>query len=163
MKTIFKNFMKSGENMLQAKNKDRVKVHYTGKLQDGTIFDDSLKREPLEFTIGDNNLIAGFENAVIGMGIGEWKTVKIPAEQAYGPYIKEMVAVIDRKELPAGLVPAVGQQLQVSQDNGNVLVVSVIKITETHVTLDANHPLAGKDLVFDIKLLEIVPPCSCCP
>jgi len=160
---IFKNFIKSEENMLQAKNLDTVKVHYTGKLQDDTIFDDSLKRDPLEFTIGDNNLISGFENAVIGMGIGEWKTVKIPADQAYGPYIKEMVTVIDRKELPAGLEPVIGQQLQVSQDNESVFVVSVTNMTKTTVTLDANHPLSGKDLIFDIKLLEITPPCSCCP
>jgi len=148
--------------MAGAKNADTVKVHYTGKLTDGTIFDDSLNREPLEFTIGKNNLIAGFENAVIGMNVGDWKTVNIPAEEAYGPHMKEMVVEVDRKQLPADLKPVIGAQLQVTQDEGQEIVVSITKITETHVTLDANHPLAGKDLVFEIKLIEILPPCSCC-
>jgi FKBP-type peptidyl-prolyl cis-trans isomerase 2 len=148
--------------MAGAKTADTVKVHYTGKLTDGTIFDDSLNREPLEFTIGNNNLIAGFENAVIGMNVGDWKTVNIPSEQAYGPHMKEMVVEVDRKQLPPDLKPVIGAQLQVTQDEGQEIVVSITQITETHVTLDANHPLAGKDLVFEIKLVEILPPCSCC-
>jgi len=141
---------------MQAKNGDRIKVHYTGKLENGTIFDDSLNREPLEFTIGKSRIIPGFENAVIGMNVGDWKTVTIPAEEGYGPQRQEMVIVAERKHLPAGLVPVIGQQLQISQDDGNMAVVSVTNITDTHVTLDANHPLAGKNLVFDIKLVEII-------
>ncbi len=148
--------------MAGAKTGDTVKIHYTGKLADGSIFDDSLKREPLEFTIGKNSLIAGFENAVIGMIAGDWKTVNIPFEQAYGPHMKEMVVDVDIKQLPQGYKPVIGAQLQVSQDTGEQIVVSITKITETHVTLDANHPLAGKELIFEIKLVEICPPCSCC-
>jgi peptidylprolyl isomerase len=148
--------------MAGAKTGDSVKVHYTGKLTDGTIFDDSLNREPLEFTIGRNNLIAGFENAVLDMNVGEWKTVTIPPEQAYGPHMKEMVVEVERKLLPKDLAPVIGAQLQVSQEQGKEIVVSITKITGTHVTLDANHPLAGKDLVFEIKLVDIVPGCSCC-
>jgi peptidylprolyl isomerase len=152
--------------MAGAKTGDTVKVHYTGRLTDGTIFDDSLEREPLEFIIGKNNLIAGFEEAVIGMNAGDWKTVNIPAEQAYGAYMKEMAVEVDIKQLPPGFKPVLGAQLQVTQDEGQQVVVSITKITPTHVTLDANHPLAGKELVFDIKLVEIAPPgkppCSCC-
>ncbi len=141
--------------MVQAKIGDTVKVHYTGKLADGTIFDDSLNREPLEFTLGNNNLIAGFENAVIGMNAGDWKTVAIASGQAYGPHIKELVVEVTRKQLPADIIPVIGAQLQVTQEENQNIVVSISKITETHITLDANHPLAGKDLIFEIKLLEI--------
>jgi len=144
--------------MIRAKIGDTVKVHYTGKLTDGTVFDDSLNREPLEFTIGRNNLIQGFEDAVIGMSAGQWKTISIKAELAYGPHMKEMVVEVDRQQLPADFKPVIGAQLQVSQDEeGQTAVVSITGITETHVTLDANHPLAGKDLTFDIKLIEILP------
>lgn len=148
--------------MAGAKNGDTVKVHYTGKLTDGSIFDDSLNREPLEFTLGKNNLIPGFENALLGMNAGDWKTVTIPPDQAYGEHLKEMVVEVSRQELPAGFQPVIGAQLQVSQDEGKEIVVSIIAITPTHVTLDANHPLAGKDLVFEINLLEIIPGCPCC-
>lgn len=148
--------------MAGAKIGDKVKVHYTGKLTDGTIFDDSLNREPLEFILGKNNLIPGFEDAVQGMNAGEWKTVTIPFEQAYGPHMKEMVVEVPRKQLPPELKPVIGAQLQVAQNEGQEIVVSITKITETSVTLDANHPLAGKNLVFEIKLLEIIPNCSCC-
>ncbi len=147
--------------MACAKNGDTVKIHYTGKLQDGTLFDTSKDREPLQFTIGKSRIIAGFEQAVIGMNTGESKTVTIPVDQAYGAHKPEMVVTVDKKELPAGLNPVLGQQLQVSQDENNSIVVSVTNITETHVTLDANHPLAGKDLVFDINLVEILPGCGC--
>ena len=156
--------------MPKAKLGDTVKVHYTGKLKDGTVFDDSLKREPLEFKIGENRLIAGFENAVIGMAQGDWKTVNIPVHEAYGPHMKEMVVTVKKTELPKDMVPQIGQQLMISQDDSQKpIVVSVTNITETDVTLDANHPLAGTDLVFELKLMEIMPPghdqghkCSCC-
>ncbi len=149
--------------MAQAKTGDKVKVHYTGKLADGTIFDDSLNREPLEFTLGNNNLIAGFENAVIGMNAGDWKKVAIPSDQAYGPHIKELVIEVDRKQLPENLTPVIGAQLQISQAENQKIVVSISKITETRITLDANHPLAGKDLIFEIKLLEILSAQPGCP
>jgi FKBP-type peptidyl-prolyl cis-trans isomerase 2 len=148
--------------MATAKNGDTVKIHYTGKLENGTMFDTSAEREPLEFTLGKSKIIPGFEQAIIGMSIGESKTVNIQSEQAYGAHRPDMVVIVDRKELPADLKPVLGQQLQVSQDEDNMLVVAVTNITDTHVTLDANHPLAGKNLVFDIKLVEIVPKCSCC-
>ena len=142
--------------MAAAKKGDKVKVHYTGKLTDGTVFDDSLTREPLEFTIGDSDLIPGFDNALLGMNVNEWKTVTIAACDAYGLHRPEMVGIIDRKELPPDLVPVVGQQLQVSQDDDRIFVVTVTAFTDDTVTLDANHPLAGKDLVFEINLVEIV-------
>jgi len=142
--------------MRTAKDGDTVRVHYTGKLTDGTVFDDSLGREPLEFTIGKSTLIPGFEDAVRGMAAGAWKTVTIPARDAYGPQRPEMVGVIDRKELPQDLTPVLGQQLQVSQDDDHVFVVTITAFDLDTVTLDANHPLAGKDLVFEINLLEIV-------
>jgi peptidylprolyl isomerase len=143
--------------MATAKQGDTVKIHYTGKLEDGTLFDTSTAREPLEFTIGKNKIIPGFEQAVIGMNPGDAKIVNIPVDQAYGPHRAEMVVSVDRKELPPDLKPVLGQQLQVSQDENNVIVVCVTAITDTHVTLDANHPLAGKNLVFDITLVDIVP------
>ena len=139
----------------QAKDGDTVKVHYTGSLEDGTVFDTSLEREPLEFTLGQGQLIPGFEQAVIGMKIGESKTVTIPAEQAYGPYNNELISVIDRDNLPEGLDPEVGQQLQAQQPDGQTIIVTIIEVSETSITVDANHLLAGKDLTFEIELIEI--------
>ena len=142
--------------MSTAKKGDTVKVHYTGKIDDGTVFDDSLNRQPLEFTVGQNRLIEGFEMAVIGMKAGEWKTVKIPSAKAYGPYRQELLFGASLDQFPEGLKPVIGQQLQITQDETNTVVVTVKKITKEKIILDANHPLAGKDLTFDIKLLEIV-------
>jgi peptidylprolyl isomerase len=150
-----------GAAMAAAKKGDTVKINYTGKLEDGTMFDTSANKEPLEFTIGKSKIIAGFEQAVIGMNPGESKTVNIPMEQAYGAHRSDMVVNVDRKELPPDLKPVLGQQLQISQDENNVIVVSVTQISDTHVTLDANHPLAGKNLVFDITLMGIAPSCGC--
>lgn len=141
--------------MSQARKGDNVKVHYKGILSDGTEFDSSSGREPLEFTIGEGMLIPGFENAVEGMAPGESKKVVIPAEEAYGPYIKELVADFDKAQFPPDINPEVGTQLQIEQDNGGTTLVRVIDVTESNVTLDANHPLAGKDLIFDIELVEI--------
>lgn len=140
----------------QAKNGDTVKVHYTGKFDDGTIFDSSIEREPLQFTIGEGQVVPGFEEAVIGMNLNESKTVKIPAEKAYGSHREDLVAVVDRNQLPADLDPQIGQQLQSSQPNGQIIVVTVIEVTDSSVTIDANPPLAGMDLTFDIQLVEIV-------
>jgi len=142
--------------MAQAKTGDTVKVHYTGKLDDGTIFDTSADREPLEFTIGEKQLIPDFERAVAGMEPGESKSIQIASENAYGPHHEEMVMVIERKDVPEGLNPQVDQRLQVQQQNGQSFVVTVTAVSEESVTLDGNHPLAGKDLSFDIQLTEIV-------
>lgn len=141
--------------MAQAKTGDTVKVHYTGKLDDGTVFDTSADREPLEFKIGENQLIPDFEQAVIGMEPGESKSIQIASENGYGPHHEEMVMVVERKDIPEGLDPQVNQRLQVQQQNGQSFVVTVTDVSETNVTLDGNHPLAGQDLTFDIQLTEI--------
>ncbi|MCS7313958.1 MAG: peptidylprolyl isomerase [Bryobacterales bacterium] len=142
--------------MAQAKFGDTVRVHYTGRLDDGTVFDSSLRSGPLEFTIGDGQLIPGFENAVIGMTPGETKTQKIPAEDAYGPHADFLVIEVDRRRVPPDLDPKVGDRLQLQHPDGRVTPVLVTAVTESSITLDANHPLAGKDLTFDIELLEIL-------
>ena len=139
----------------QANIGDTVKVHYTGTLEDGTIFDTSLEREPLEFTLGKGQLIAGFEQAVIGMQVGQLKTVNIPAEQAYGSYNDELVFVVEHDQLPENLEPVAGQRLYTDQPDGQILIVTVIEVSEDSITVDANHSLAGKDLTFEIELIEI--------
>lgn len=141
--------------MADAKSGDTVKVHYTGKLEDGTVFDSSSDRGPLEFTIGSGNVIPGFESAVIGMNPGETKMETIPCEQAYGPRHEEMVQTIERSAIPADIAVQEGQRLQVSQPGGEPLVVTVTNVTDDSVTLDGNHMLAGKDLLFEIELVEI--------
>ncbi|MFQ6128199.1 MAG: peptidylprolyl isomerase [Thermoplasmata archaeon] len=142
--------------MSQAKNGDTVKVHYTGRLENGTVFDSSTDDEPLQFTIGEGQIIPGFEQAIIGMNVGESKTIKIHADEAYGPHLKDLVVMVDRKEIPPNLKPEAGQQLQIRQQNGATTVVTVIEVSESSVTIDANHPLAGKDLTFDVELIEVV-------
>lgn len=141
--------------MQAAKNDDTVRVNYTGTLEDGTVFDSSASREPLEFTIGAGEVIPGFEQAVIGMTPGESKQQKIAAEQAYGPRRGEMTIEVDRGQIPPELELEVGQQLQIEGPQGEVGRVTVSGLSEQTVTLDGNHPLAGKDLVFDIELVEI--------
>ena len=141
--------------MAQAKQGDTVKVHYKGTLTDGSIFDSSEGREPLQFTVGQRQLIPDFEQAVIGMSCGDTKTIQIAAESAYGPHRSEMVMVVDKSEFPEGLDPQLDQMLQVQQPNGQPFAVKVTEINGDKVTLDANHPLAGKDLTFDIELAEI--------
>lgn len=141
--------------MMQAKNGDIVKVHYTGKLIDGTEFDSSVERNPLQFTLGEGQLIPGFEQAVLGMNLGESKTVKIPADQAYGPHRDEMVMVVERDRFPAQISPEIGQQFEIRQSDDQAFVVVVTDVSTSSVTLDGNHPLAGEDLIFDIQLVEI--------
>ena len=141
--------------MAQAKHGDTVKVHYTGKLEDGTVFDSSENREPLEFTIGEGRVIPGFERAVVGMSPGESKTEKVPADQAFGPYREELVLEIDRQQIPADVEPKVGQRLKLPKVNGRTTELLVTGISESKVTVDTNHPLARNDLIFDIQLLEI--------
>lgn len=142
--------------MAQAKSGDTVRVHYTGKLEDGTVFDSSRNRDPLEFTIGAGQVIRGFEQAVAGMEPGESKAAELAPEEAYGPHRKEMVAVVQRTDLPPDLDPAVGQQLAVKQQDGREFHVRVTETSETTVTIDANHALAGKTLVFELELVEVV-------
>ncbi len=141
--------------MTQAKNGDTVKVHYTGKLDDGTVFDTSQGQDPLQFTMGEGQLIPGFEQAVEGMAPGESKTVTIPSTEAYGPHREDMVMEIDRDQFPADQEPEVGQQYRVHQADGTPFIVTVTDVTDSNITLDANHPLAGQDLTFDIQLVDI--------
>jgi FKBP-type peptidyl-prolyl cis-trans isomerase 2 len=148
--------------MAQARQGDTVQVHYTGRLQDGTVFDDSIEGEPLQFVIGKGDLLAAFEAAIVGMEEGAWKTIAIPAQEAYGTYRPEMAAKIPRTQLPPDLKPVIGQQLQVSQDEEQMIIVTITAFDADSVTIDANHPLAGKDLIFEVKLVKIVPSCGCC-
>lgn len=142
--------------MAQAKEGDVVRVHYTGKLEDGTVFDTSGDGTPLEFTIGDGQIIPGFEKAVIGMEPGETKTARISPEEAYGPRRDDMTLTVDRAQFPEEINPEPGQQLQVQQPDGRAAIVVVSEVSESSVTLDANHPLAGQPLTFDIQLVEVV-------
>ncbi|HPJ30626.1 MAG TPA: peptidylprolyl isomerase [Methanothrix sp.] len=142
--------------MEKAKADDTVKVHYTGKFEDGTVFDSSAERDPLEFTLGKGMVIPGFEAAALGMSPGERKTVKIPAEEAYGPRREDMVMELERGCMPPEIDPQVGQILQIGQSRDQMLQVVVAEVTEDSLILDANHPLAGKDLVFEIELVDIV-------
>jgi peptidylprolyl isomerase len=135
---------------------DTVRVHYTGTLSDGSEFDSSRKREPLEFTVGAGELIPGFESAVIGMKPGEKKSITLPPEQAYGPHRPELVAEIPRSEFPASLMPVVDQQVEVHTQEGQVLLATIVAVSEQVVTLDANHPLAGEPLTFALELVEIL-------
>lgn len=141
--------------MAQAKSGDTVRVHYTGRLEDGSVFDSSEGREPLEFVLGAQQVIPGFEAAVDGLSPGEERSVSIPADRAYGPRREEMVLTVGRDQFPDEIRPEVGQQLQMSQD-GQVAIVTITGVSDAEVTLDANHPLAGKDLLFDVQLVEIV-------
>ncbi|HEX8693792.1 MAG TPA: peptidylprolyl isomerase [Longimicrobium sp.] len=141
--------------MAEARAGDTVRVHYTGTLGDGSVFDSSQGREPLEFTVGAGQVIPGFDEAVTGMQPGEEKRVTIPADDAYGQRRPEMVGTVRREQFPPDIQPAVGQQLQMSQQ-GHTFVVTVTEVSGDEVTLDANHPLAGEDLTFQLELVEIV-------
>ncbi len=141
--------------MAEAKAGDTVRVHYTGTLDDGSVFDSSEGREPLEFTVGAGQVIAGFDEAVTGMQPGDEKQVTIPSDQAYGGRRDDLVLVVDRAQFPPGLNPEVGQQLQVSQGDAGSFVVTVREVSEDAVVLDANHPLAGEDLTFQLRLVDI--------
>jgi len=142
--------------MQQAKNGDTVKVHYTGKLEDGTVFDTSAAREPFQFVIGDGQIIPGFDQAVNGMNVGESKTINVPSDEAYGPHLEDRVVVVNQDQIPKHLELEIGQHVQIPQTDGIKILFIVTNISETHVTLDANHPLAGKDLIFEIQLIEIL-------
>lgn len=142
--------------MSTVKDGDTVKVHYTGKLNDGTVFDSSQDREPLEFTLGEGKLIPGFEKAVTGMEEGDSTTVKIASEDAYGERRDDLELEVAKNELPDNVDPQVGMQLQMQQQqSGQAIPVKITSVEDEKVTLDANHPLAGQDLTFDIELLEV--------
>jgi peptidylprolyl isomerase len=145
-----------GGTAVVAKKGDTVKVDYTGTLTDGTQFDSSIGKEPLQFTIGAGRMIAGFDAAVSGMKVGEKKTVTIPAAEAYGERDETMVFEVPRAQLPANINPQVGLKLQMSRNDGSTIVVTIIEVNESTVVLDGNHELAGKDLTFEITLVEIV-------
>jgi len=145
----------SGCNAAEAKNGDIVQVDYTGTLENGTVFDTSVGGEPLEFTLGEGQMIPGFEQAILGMKVGESKTVTIPADEAYGQYSDAKVQVINREELTNIPNPEVGQQLQGPRPDGGTSVGTVTNATDTTITVDFNYPLAGKDLTFEIKLISI--------
>jgi len=147
----------ASDGTAKAKAGDTVQVNYTGKLADGTVFDSSIGRQPLEVTLGQGQVIPGFEKAILGMRVGENKTVTIPVNEAYGPYRNELIFEVPRGNLPTGVIPQVGQQLQSSQKDGSVMVATITKVSDTTITLDANNPLAGKDLTFEIGLVKILP------
>lgn len=142
--------------MVQAKDGDTVRVHYTGMLDDGTVFDSSENREPLEFTIGEGMVIPGFEKAILGLVVGESGKIRIESSDAYGTYDDELLFEIDRSDLPDDIEPTVGMVLEVSSQEGGITNVVISGIEDDHITLDANHPLAGQALTFEINLVEII-------
>jgi FKBP-type peptidyl-prolyl cis-trans isomerase 2 len=147
--------------MAQAKAGDTVRVHYEGQLSDGTIFDSSLEREPIEFILGQDTVIPGFEQAVIGMEVGESKDVSIPPEDGFGEYSKDLVVNIEKSILPPDINPELGMQLEVSseeeeEEEETPRVFTIADIAEDSITLDGNHPLAGAEIAFKIELLEIL-------
>lgn len=142
--------------MALAKMNDTVKVHYTGMLEDGTVFDSSFDREPLEFTIGEGMVIPGFEKGIIGMDVGETKEISVPPEEAYGEYREDMIIPVARQNIPPHINPEPGMVLQLHDPRGGVTFVRVLDMDENVVRLDANHPLAGKELHFKVKLMEIL-------
>lgn len=133
-----------------------VKAHFSVKLEDGSVFDSTFDLEPMTFTIGMGQVIPGFEDAVIGMGTGTSKTVTVSADKAFGPYYQELIIKVKRDDFSPDFVFEKGQNLQFLDDTGQQVQATVVNITDTTVTLDKNHPLAGKDLIIDIKLLEIL-------
>lgn len=141
--------------MTKVKNNDTVKVHYTGTLTDGTIFDTSKDREPLEFTLGQGMLIPGFEKAVLDMEINQTVNCIIPSDEAYGDHNPEMVQEVPKTQLPADMEVSAGMQLMSRMPDGSEFPVMVTEVTESHITVDANHPLAGQTLQFEITLVEI--------
>lgn len=142
--------------MSQAKNGDTVRIHYTGKLTDGQEFDSSSGREPLEFQLGAGQVIKGLEKEIEGMETGTKSTVTVPADQAYGQHDPAQVQQVDRGMIPEDIDLQVGMQLGANTQNGQQITLTVVDVADDKVTLDANHPLAGKDLVFDVELVEIV-------
>jgi peptidylprolyl isomerase len=142
--------------MAQAQQGDTVRVHYIGTYDDGTVFDSSEERGPLEVIIGTGMVIPGFDRALLDMEPGQKKTVNIPVDEAYGPRAEELIAEIGRDRIPSDIPLEIGQQLQLSLADGGEAVVLIVDLTDTTVTLDANHPMAGLDLNFELELVEIL-------
>ncbi|MBW1981791.1 MAG: peptidylprolyl isomerase [Deltaproteobacteria bacterium] len=142
--------------MAQAKVGDKVRVHYEGKLNDGTVFDSSIEREPIEFVIGQNMVIQGFENAVVGMEVGESKSVSLAAEEAFGEHRDDLVVDIEKKLIPPHIDPQLGMQLELTSDEGTKRFFTITRVDEETVTLDGNHPLAGKEIMIKVDLVEIL-------
>lgn len=141
--------------MQQVKAGDTVKVHYHGRLTDGTTFDSSSGREPLEFQVGSGQVIKGFDDGVSGMEVGEKKTIQIAVDDAYGQKEENMIVEFPKNNFPPELSPEIGMSLNMTNGSGQVIPVTIVEIKDDSVTLDANHPLAGQDLIFDIELVEI--------
>ncbi len=141
--------------MSQAASGDTVKVHYTGKLTDGTTFDSSDGNEPLKFKIGDGQVIKGFDDGVLGMAVGESRTVTIPPDLGYGEQNEDLIMEVEKDRLPPDMEPEVGQRLQATQEDGRQVAFMLAEVKNKTVVLDANHPLAGKDLTFEISMVEI--------
>ena len=141
--------------MSDAKTGDTVRIHYTGTLSDGSTFDSSAGRDPLEFKLGSGQVIAGFDAAVDGMEVGQSKTVNIPADQAYGAHNPDALQAFPRDKIPSNIPLEIGTQLQLQSSQGHPMMVTVKDVSDEEVILDANHPLAGKDLTFEIELVEI--------
>ena len=141
--------------MQQVKNGDTVKVHYHGKLTDGSTFDSSEGRDPLEFTVGSGQVIKGFDDAMVNMEVGEKKTVQIPVDHAYGERNEDLIMEYPKTEFPADMTPEVGMELHMSDNAGNVFPVVIAEVKDESVLLDANHPLAGENLTFEIELVSI--------
>jgi peptidylprolyl isomerase len=139
----------------QVKSGDKVKVHYTGKLEDGTVFDSSRKEEPAEFTVGQKQVIGGLDEAVVGMAPGETKTAKIPPAKAFGERDESRVVQVARIDLPEGLEPQIGQVLRSRRSDGRTDLVKVTKVGDEKVTIDANHPLAGHEVTLEVELVAI--------
>lgn len=143
--------------MSKAKNGDVVKVHYTGKLEDGSVFDSSLERDPLQFTLGAGQMIKGFEAAVLGMEIGEEKVARLSPADAYGEVNENMIFPIKKANIPNEIQIAMGMQLNAQTNQGQPIQVTVVDIQDDQIMVDANHPLAGKELIFELKLVEVTP------
>ena len=143
--------------MAQAKFGDTVTVHYTGRLEDGTVFDSSYSHEPIRFTIGAAQVLPDIERAVVDLHPGEHITVEIQADRAFGPHREELVVDVRRDQMLPGIEPQEGQLYEVRKEDGTTAEYRVIEVSTTWVTLDANHPLAGRDLIFDVQLVDIVP------
>lgn len=141
--------------MQKVETGNTVKVHYTGKLENGQVFDSSANREPLEFEIGKGQMIPGFESGILGMGLNESKTIEISAVEAYGPVKDELFFEIKKEQLPKEIDPKVGMELVSKHQDGSEAVVRITELKEETVTIDANHPLAGKDLTFEVEVVEI--------
>lgn len=141
--------------MSKVKNGDMVKIHYTGKLEGGELFDSSRERQPLEFVVGQQKIIPALENSVIGMEAGETKTIEIPPEEAFGPRQEDLVVEVTKDDLPDHIKPSLGQRLRMQQPDGNHIEITITEVKDETITFDANHPLAGRTLFFDLELIEI--------